>query len=62
MELPILHDANLIEELKRLDMPRLEKLATCMKNNYGLMFPDMRDEDWLTDAAELLEVLELEGK
>ena len=51
---------DVFEELQALHLPTDIALATYLKNVYGdSMMLGMRDEDWLMEARELLDVLGL---
>lgn len=49
---------DLMAELAKLPLPPAEKLATYLKTNFGRCYRQMSDEDWLTEAREVLEAIQ----
>jgi hypothetical protein len=50
-------DRDVMEEIPMLNLPPKEALATYLKHQYKPYLPGMTDEDWLEEAADLLEML-----
>lgn len=44
----------MMDQLYNLMLPRKTALATYLKNNYGNFLKKMTDEDWMTEADDLL--------
>ncbi len=59
MSLENLHDrdGDLMEELAKLPLPSVEKLATYLKTNFGHVYCRMTDEEWIREAKALLEAI-----
>lgn len=53
---------DVMEELRELSLPLKTALATYLKNSYGHLLKGMTDENWITEAGDLLWALRLAEK